>query len=87
MHRRLNGVHPLDHVPGGNAQEGHQGHDSCWPRQVSTTAFRRNSTLNTYFYKKMGQIRPLFVYFRSFHMTNIVQIDYNEKSVDGVLGT
>ena len=35
----------------------------------------------------MGQIRPLFVYFRSFHMTNIVQIDYNEKSVDGVLGT
>ena len=23
---------------------------------------------------KMGQIRPLFVYFRSFHMTNIAEI-------------
>ena len=36
--------------------------------------------------KKMGQSRPLFVYFRSFHipiqMTNI-----NWKSIDGVLGT
>ena len=27
-----------------------------------------------YFFKKMGQTRPLFVYFRSFHMTNIAQI-------------
>ena len=26
------------------------------------------------FFKKMGQTRPLFVYFRSFHMTNIGQI-------------
>ena len=33
---------------------------------------------------KMGQTRPLLVYFRSFHMTNIVQI--NDKSY-GVLGT
>ena len=35
----------------------------------------------------MGQIRPLFVYFRSFHNANIEQIDCNDKSVDGVLGT
>ena len=35
----------------------------------------------------MGQIRPLFVYFRSFHNANIAQIDCNDKSVDGVLGT
>ena len=27
------------------------------------------------------------VYFRSFHMTNKAQIDYNDKSVDGVLET
>ena len=39
------------------------------------------------FFLKMGQIRPLFVYFHSFRMTNIAQIDYNDKSVDGVLGT
>ena len=35
----------------------------------------------------MGQIRPLFVYFPSFRMRNIAQIDYYDKSVDGVLGT
>ena len=36
----------------------------------------------------MSQPRPLFVYFRSFHMANIAQIlTLNEKSVDGVLGT
>ena len=34
----------------------------------------------------MVQIRPLFVYFRSFRMTNTAQIDYNDKSVDGVHG-
>ena len=34
----------------------------------------------------MGQILPLFVYFRSFHMTNMAQM-LNDKSVDGVLGT
>ena len=28
----------------------------------------------TLFFKKMGQTRPRFVYFRSFHMTNIAQI-------------
>ena len=32
---------------------------------------------------KMGQTRPLFVYFRSFLITISVQI---EKSIDGVLG-
>ena len=32
---------------------------------------------------KMGQSRPLFVYFCSFHITISIQI---EKSVDGVLG-
>ena len=32
----------------------------------------------------MGQTWPLFVYFPSFHMTNIAQI--NDKSVDCVLG-
>ena len=31
----------------------------------------------------MGQSRPLFVYFRPFHITNHLQI---EKSLDGVLG-
>ena len=31
----------------------------------------------------MGQSRPLFVYFRPFHITNQLQI---EKSIDGVLG-
>ena len=31
----------------------------------------------------MGQSRPLFVYFRPFHITNQLQID---KSIDGVLG-
>ena len=35
------------------------------------------------FFKKMGQSRPLFVYFRSFLITISIQI---EKSVDGVLG-
>ena len=36
---------------------------------------------------EMGQFRPLFVYFPSFHMRNIALTDYNDKSVDGVLGT
>ena len=45
-----------------------------------------------FFLKKMGQSRPLFVYFRSFHipiqMTNIQFEQYKlKKSVDGVLGT
>ena len=31
----------------------------------------------------MGQSRPLFVYFRSFHVTISIQI---EKRIDGVLG-
>ena len=36
------------------------------------------------FFKKMGQSRPLFVYFRYFLITiSIIQI---EKSIDGVLG-
>ena len=35
------------------------------------------------FFKKMGQSRPLFVYFCSFLVTISIQI---EKSVDGVLG-
>ena len=35
------------------------------------------------FFKKMGQSRPLFVYFRSFRVTISIQI---EKSIDGVLG-
>ena len=40
------------------------------------------------FIMKMGQTRPLFVYFRSFHMTNKAQIlTINEKSIDGVLWT
>ena len=36
---------------------------------------------------KRNQIRPLFVYFRSFHMTNVAQIDFNDKSIDGELGS
>ena len=36
---------------------------------------------------KRNQIRSLFVYFRSFHMTNEAQIDYNDKSIDGELGS
>ena len=39
--------------------------------------------INKYFFKNMGQSRPLFVYFRPFHITNHLQI---EKSVDVVLG-
>ena len=35
----------------------------------------------------MNQIWPLFVYFRSFHWTNIARIDYNDESTDSVLGT
>ena len=35
------------------------------------------------FKKNMGQSRPLFVYFRPFHITNQSQI---EKSIDGLLG-
>ena len=32
-------------------------------------------SINDYsFFKKMGQSRPLFDYFRSFHMTNIEQL-------------
>ena len=38
---------------------------------------------NTCFFKKMGQSRPLFVYFRPFLITISIQI---EKSIDGVLG-
>ena len=33
----------------------------------------------------MGQSRPLAVYFRSFHVTNIAQI--KDNSLNGVLGT
>ena len=36
---------------------------------------------------QMDQIRPLFVYLCSFHMTNKAQIDNNDTSVNGVLGT
>ena len=39
--------------------------------------------LKSYFFKKMGQSRPLFVYFPPFLVTISIQI---EKSVDGVLG-
>ena len=36
----------------------------------------------------MVQTRPLFLYFQSFQMTNIAQIDYYDKhELDGVLGT
>ena len=37
----------------------------------------------TIVFLKIGQTRPLFVYFRSFHMTFTI----NDKSVDGVFGT
>ena len=37
------------------------------------------------FFKKWAKPGLIFVYFCSFHMTNLVQI--NDKSVDGVLGT
>ena len=36
---------------------------------------------------KMGQTKPLFAYFRSFHMTNKAQFWLNFQSVDGILGT
>ena len=42
---------------------------------------------NTVLFLKMGQIRPIFVYFCSFNKTNIAQINYNEKIVDDMLGT
>ena len=45
-----------------------------------------------FFFFKMGQSRPLFVYFRCFHipiqMTNIQFEQFKlKKSIDGVLGT
>ena len=39
--------------------------------------------MKKFFFKKMGQSRPLFVYFHSFLVTISKQI---EKSIDGVLG-
>ena len=39
------------------------------------------------YFLKMGQIRPLFVYFRSFRMANIEQNEYNDKSIDDELVT
>ena len=42
-----------------------------------------NQCLMSVFLKKMGQSRPLFVYFRSFLVTISIQ---TEKSIDGVLG-
>ena len=46
---------------------------NCYPSKIWETLF----------FLKMGQSRPLFVYFRSFLITILIQI---EKSVDGVLG-
>ena len=42
-----------------------------------------SATRKGYFFKKMGQSRPLFVYVCPFLVTISIQI---EKSVDGVLG-
>ena len=39
--------------------------------------------LNKFFFKKIGQSRPFFVYFRSFLVTISIKI---EKSLDGVHG-
>ena len=51
-------------------------HNDVRSRDVSSTMF--------FLFLKMGQSRPLFVYFRSFLITiSIIQI---EKSIDGVLG-
>ena len=41
------------------------------------------SAMYNIFFKKMGQSRPRFVYFRHFLITISMQI---EKSIDGVLG-
>ena len=41
------------------------------------------SIASIYFFKKMGQSRPLFVYFCSFLITISIQI---QKSIDSVLG-
>ena len=53
-------------------------------KQILIYVLKNKSKL--FIFLKMGQSRPLFVYFRSFHipiqMTNI----QFEKSVDGVLG-
>ena len=49
-----------------------------------TTSISLDHFLHEHFFKKMGQSRPLFVYFCSFLITiSIIQI---EKSIDGVLG-
>ena len=49
--------------------------------QSQLTSFNQS---DSFFLKKMGQSRPLFVYFRYFLETiSLIQI---EKSVDGVLG-
>ena len=39
------------------------------------------------FFKKMGQTRPLFVYFNSFHIANIAPHIINDKSIDDLLWT
>ena len=55
--------------------------------EVSGPVFQHLLTLDAkvpiYYFLKMGQSRPLFVYFCPFPITISIQI---EKSVDGVLG-
>ena len=57
------------------------GHSSDVTKADFTTSIKKAAVKGTpeynelyFFFLKMGQTRPLFVYFRSFHMTNIAQI-------------
>ena len=51
---------------------------------VGSAFFRSYSILVVSLLLKIGQARPLFVYFHSFHITNLT---INYKSIDGVLWT
>ena len=56
-----------------------------WATFIST--IRSHCLIRTlFFWKNMGQSRPLFVYFRSFLIPTTISIIQIEKSVDGVLG-
>ena len=65
-----------------------------WPDPRSVTSFRTKSNTQIYLgkfcllllVKKMGQTRSVFVYFCSFHMTNIAQILFMIKVLMVCLG-
>ena len=56
-----------------------------WVTNTGVASVVKMSTLTeSFFFKKMGQSRPLFVYFC--YLLDTISIIQIEKSVDGVLG-